>query len=362
LFGRSVTFTATVAVTAPGAAATTGTVTFFDGTTALATVAVSGSTASFTTAGLAPGAHAVTARYSGTAGLAGSTSAARTVTVGFSSPCITTASSKALTVESGQAACVGAGGTVKSSVTVKQGGSLYVSGGSITGSVTTTGATAVTICKATVGGSISVFGSTGFVLIGDGTSACGANTLKSYLTAASNTGGIEVAGNTFSGPVTLTNNSGSGPLPGQRIPIVRANTITGNLSCTGNVPGVDDVGNKASSYSGQCTLTGTSVSVAASPSGGTVATGQPVTFTATLAFTGSTVPTGTVSFTDGGAPLAGCASVPVSARTAGSTTVYSAACTVTWTDSGYHSVTAAYSGDTRLAPSVSAVPVAVTVA
>jgi hypothetical protein len=74
--GQAVTFTASVSVLAPGAGAVTGGVTFLDGATVLGTVAVSGSAASLTTAALAVGTHAVTARYGGGAGLAGSTSPA----------------------------------------------------------------------------------------------------------------------------------------------------------------------------------------------------------------------------------------------------------------------------------------------
>jgi hypothetical protein len=64
VFGQAVTFTATVAAVAPSAATPTGTVTFKDGNTVLATVTLSGGSASFTTAKLALGNHAITAYYS----------------------------------------------------------------------------------------------------------------------------------------------------------------------------------------------------------------------------------------------------------------------------------------------------------
>jgi hypothetical protein len=75
VFGQPVTFTATVAVTAPGAGALTGTVTFADGATALGTVPLSGATATFTTSALAAGAHAITAAYGGGTNFKSSTSA-----------------------------------------------------------------------------------------------------------------------------------------------------------------------------------------------------------------------------------------------------------------------------------------------
>ncbi|MGA3080483.1 MAG: Ig-like domain repeat protein [Terracidiphilus sp.] len=62
-FGQSVTFTATVTT---GTGSLTGTVTFFDGATTLAAnVAVSGGVATYTTAALAVGTHAITATYNG---------------------------------------------------------------------------------------------------------------------------------------------------------------------------------------------------------------------------------------------------------------------------------------------------------
>jgi hypothetical protein len=78
--GQPVTFTATVSTrTAP---VTTGTVTFEQGTSVLATVPVSGSgTASLTTTALPLGSTAITAVYNGAAGILGSTSPAWTQSV-----------------------------------------------------------------------------------------------------------------------------------------------------------------------------------------------------------------------------------------------------------------------------------------
>jgi hypothetical protein len=69
VFGQPVTFTATVAVTAPGSGTPTGTIGFFDGSTLLSTQPLSGvldgGSASFTTGALSVGTHAITAKYSG---------------------------------------------------------------------------------------------------------------------------------------------------------------------------------------------------------------------------------------------------------------------------------------------------------
>ncbi|WP_375502411.1 beta strand repeat-containing protein [uncultured Jatrophihabitans sp.] len=76
------------------------------------------------------------------------------------------------------------------------------------------------------------------------------------------------------------------------------------------------------------------------------AAGQTVTYTATVApATGRGTPTGTVDFTDSGSDITGCDQQPVSAGTA--------TCSVTYSASGAHSISAAYSGDQVFAPSIS---------
>jgi hypothetical protein len=81
VFGQSVTFTATVAAIAPSTATPTGSVTFKDGSTILATVSLSGGSASFTTSKLALGNHSITASYNGTASFTTSSSTAYAVSV-----------------------------------------------------------------------------------------------------------------------------------------------------------------------------------------------------------------------------------------------------------------------------------------
>ena len=73
VFGRPVSFTATVTVVAPGHEVPTGTVRFTDGSTPLGTVAVSSGRAVLSTADLHGGAHTVVAAYSGDADVASST-------------------------------------------------------------------------------------------------------------------------------------------------------------------------------------------------------------------------------------------------------------------------------------------------
>ncbi|MFD1275555.1 Ig-like domain-containing protein [Streptomyces kaempferi] len=65
VFGQGKVLTATVAVVSPGAGVPSGTVSFFDGATLLGTGTLSGGVATFATATLSVGSHALTAVYGG---------------------------------------------------------------------------------------------------------------------------------------------------------------------------------------------------------------------------------------------------------------------------------------------------------
>jgi hypothetical protein len=115
---------------------------------------------------------------------------------------------------------------------------------------------AISFCGATLTGPVSVVGTTGYVLIGanaDDAGGCGANTIVGPLTISSNTGGIEVSSDAVTGPVMVTNNSGSGLLAEDGVPEFEANNVTGSLACSGNVPSLTNQGNSATGpRSGQC--------------------------------------------------------------------------------------------------------------
>ncbi len=258
-FGTSVSLSAKVAVTSPGsgtaATAPTGTVTFLDGTSVIATVNLPGNgLATVTVSGFQAGAQSLTATYSGDGNFAGSTtSQAVTDNVTFTKT-ISGSSSGALTVASGQSVLIT--GSVSGSITVNSGGALEVEKGTVSGSITATGAVGFTFCGATLSGALSVSKSTGYVLIGGGSgTGCTKSTISGSVTLSGNTAGVQVATNTISGAVSVTNNSGTGPTQlGGLETEVTGNTISGSLSCSSNTPGVTDNGsaNKASSKSGQC--------------------------------------------------------------------------------------------------------------
>ncbi|MCX4807257.1 Ig-like domain-containing protein [Streptomyces sp. NBC_01214] len=256
LFGHPVTLTATAAPAHPAAGTPGGTVTFFDGTTALATVPLDGGQARLRTAALRPGSHAITATYGGDARHAPSATAGPApVSVGFSLPCITTARVGTLTVGAGQALCIAAGGSQTGPVKVAPGGSLAITDARVTGPVSAEGALALAFCGSRLTGPVSVTDSVGYVLAGseDGPTACAGNTFQGPLTFEGNTGGLQASANAVTGPVRIDGNSGDGPLPGADVPAFRANRVTGPLRCGGNAPELVQTGTVVQGpRSGQC--------------------------------------------------------------------------------------------------------------
>ena len=101
-FGQAVTFTATVAAVAPAFGTPTGTVTFYDGPTPLATVPTLGGVATFTTSALSVGSHPMTAVYNGDADFGASTSPEVAQVVGLQST-TTTLTSDVNPSQAGQA-------------------------------------------------------------------------------------------------------------------------------------------------------------------------------------------------------------------------------------------------------------------
>ncbi|WP_370109728.1 Ig-like domain-containing protein [Streptacidiphilus sp. MAP12-33] len=254
LFGHPVSVTATVAPGAPGAGTPTGSVTFSDGTTTLATVPLANGRATYTTAELQPGDHPVTATYGGDPAFTPSASATPAdVTVGFSGPCLTHHDGP-LTVAAGQSLCIAPGGRQNGPVQVRPGGALAVSGAEIDGPVASDGALAVTVCESVLDAPVSVTGTSGFVLLGDAEGAgCAGDAFHAPLTLNGNTGGLEVGAGTMSAPVGIDGNSGSGLLPEDLVPEFEGNQVAAPLRCAGNTPGLQLSGNTLHGpHTGQC--------------------------------------------------------------------------------------------------------------
>ena len=103
-FGQAETFTATVAASMVSRPSPSGTVSFYDGTTLLASVALSGGSAAYATSALTTGSHSITAAYSGDANFNPNTSSTTTqVTVAALTPAFTlTTGSPTLSLTQGQ--------------------------------------------------------------------------------------------------------------------------------------------------------------------------------------------------------------------------------------------------------------------
>ena len=294
--GQAVTFTATVT---SSAGTPTGTVTFTDGATVLATVPLSGGTAAFTTSSLAAGTHTITASYGGSAGFAASTSPALTQTVNAtqSPPTIS---------KSFGASTIPIGGTTSLSFTIANpnGGAASLTGVGFTDNLP------AGLVVATPNG-----------LSG----SCGGGTI----TAVAGSGGVSLSGATLAANSTCTFQVNvTGTTAG-----VKNNTTSAVTSIEG---GNGNVATATLTVSGG-NATSTTLVSSLNPSN----VGQAVTFTATVTSSAGT-PTGTVTFTDGATVLA---TVPLSGGTAAFTT---SSLTV-----GTHTITASYGGSPGFAASTS---------
>jgi YVTN family beta-propeller protein len=174
---------------------------------------------------LQPGTQTLTATFTPTNTADYTTGTITTqITVGFTQACLTTAHNGPLTVTSGQAFCIGAGGTVNGPVSIQAGAALYSTQGKIAGPVNATGATAFTLCSSTFNGPLTLTGSTGPVLIG--AAGCAGNTIAGPVIIDNGTGGVSFVGNHVSGPVTITGNTGGFTYTG--------NTVTGPVNTNNN--------------------------------------------------------------------------------------------------------------------------------
>lgn len=216
---QAVTFTAVVHQVFVNPTLPTGTVSFYvDGSaTPSATVPLVGTTATYTTT-FGGGNHTVIAVYNGDANYLSSTSAAVAPNV----PCdvTITGTHSALNVTSGTT-CI-SNATITGGISVAKGAILDVENSTVSGSISANGPAALRVCGSHTG-TIAVSKATGFVLIGDPTNNCAANTVAGGITATNNTGGLVIVDNTVSGTVLAVGNSGAGPLPGEGSPIVSGN-------------------------------------------------------------------------------------------------------------------------------------------
>src|SRR5207248_2398736 len=202
-FGQPVILTATVTPVTPGVGAPAGTVQFKRATVNLgAAVPLVGGKASITIGSLLPN-QTITAVYSGDANFLTS-QRPLTPTVTFSHA-VVTGIHGAMTLSGGSWLLSAA--TVQGNLTIAKGTIVAIVSSHITGTLTqntlsTDTGGALSLCGTSVGGNVKVSRATGAVLIGDnGDDGCGIDTLSMGLALASNTGGVEMAGNKITGSV-----------------------------------------------------------------------------------------------------------------------------------------------------------------
>lgn len=146
------------------------------------------------------------------------------VVVGFSQPCIASTRTGRLTVSAGQAICVSSSGKITGPVDIETGGALWIDGGTVTGPLSINGGSfgmiggvlngrlgaangqSLYICGGKVTGPVTVIGTTESVVLGG--TGCAGNTFTGPVTISSNSGGVSMVGNRITGPLTITDNSG----------------------------------------------------------------------------------------------------------------------------------------------------------
>lgn len=259
-FGSPVTFTAFVRAVPATAGTPGGSVTFTANGTTLGVVPATAGLASLSTSALPPGSISVIASYGGSSDFLASSSTvtqvigcATTQTGRFTGGLIVSGPTCLASARVLGPVTIGPGGSLVATGTffaapigVSPGGALAISGGSINGAITSNGSTGLRICAVNLPSPLQVSGTTGAVVIGDGGDdilpACGANTIGAPVSVSGSIAGVELAGNTINGPVTLTGNAGSVPGSDQPGVEVESNQVSGPLSCSGNSSVTDDGG------------------------------------------------------------------------------------------------------------------------
>jgi hypothetical protein len=367
VFGAGVTFTATVSA---AAGTPTGTVSFsVDGSPVASAALNAAGQAGYTTGSLGAGSHTVSAAYGGDAGFAPSTSAnltqtvkqAATTTAVSSTPDPSTYGQSVAFTVTVSANAPGAG-TPTGGITVSDGGTQIAAGsltsGAYTFSSSALGAGSRTITAA-YAGDANFSGGVSTSLVQQ-VSQAGTTTALASSTNPSAPGQpvtltatVSSSAGVPTGSVTFMDGSaalGSVSLSGGKAALTTSTLANGTHDLTAVYGGDSNFGSSTSNHVSQA-VSGTATTTTLSASTLSPGSGQPVTFTAQVSSSASPpVPTGTVTFSDGGAAL-GSAALDSTGK---------AALTTSTLADGVHVVTAAYGGDSTYPPSTSS-PVTVTV-
>ncbi|HET6929299.1 MAG TPA: Ig-like domain repeat protein [Candidatus Acidoferrum sp.] len=363
LFGQSVTFTATVSPTAPGAGTATGTVTYLDGGSPIGTGTLSGGIATFTTSALAVGNHTITTSYGGDGNFNGSTgsltgnpqivnkSNAFTMVTSSVNPSVF---GQAVTFTVTISPVAPGSGTPTGTVTYLDGGSP-IGSGTLSGGVATFTTSALASGNHTIttsyGGDGNFNGTTGS-LTGNPqvvnktnsatavTSSVNPSVFGQSVTFTATVSPVAPGAGTPTGTVTYLDGGspiGTGTLAGGIATFTTSALASGNHTITTSYGGDGNFNGSTGSLTGNPqvvnkTNSTTTVTSSANPS----VFGQVVTFTATVSPVGpgAGTPTGTVTYLDGGSPIG------TGTLTGGIATFTTSALSI-----GNHTITTSYGGD-----------------
>jgi hypothetical protein len=384
VFGQAVTFTAKVTSTHVGTP--TGTVTFTDGTPTGTVIAGCGNvpldatvSATCTPASLTVGTHPITAVYNGDANFASSTSPVVSQVVNRAATTTTASSSpnpsvftQPVTLSALVAVTSPGGGSPTGNVTFKEGTTTLCTG------AVSSGQASCNVSNLAVGAHpiTAVYaGDTNFVTSTSTNADTQTVNKAATTTAVSSSKNPTVSGEgvTFTATVaaaspatgTPTGPTGSVAFKDGGTTFCTVTLVAGTASC-GTATLTPGTHNITASYTGDANYTASDSTVAVlqqvnKASSGTVVTssknpaeiGDNVTYTATVSpvAPGTGVPSGTVTFAEGGNAIGGCGAVILTPGASNAT----ATCTVSNPPLGTHAITATYSGDGNFNTSTSPV-------
>lgn len=372
-YGADETLTAQIGTGTGTTATPTGTMTFLDGSSIIASVAVNGWSVSTTVDTLPLGSNSITAAYSGDQGFEASTSPATTVTVSQAATSLVLSATPADSTW-GSAVTVTAAASAQGSVLFPTGTVTFTVDGSAAGSSTLSNAGAASlVLPATLSVGTHTIGASyaGNADFAASTASPITVTIAPAGTSTSLTASASTA--TVGAPITFTasvqptlnatlpsgtvsfydgtNLIGTGSLTSKATASLTTSTLTvGSHTVTAVYGGNGNyAGSTSPAYVETITLIPTTVALSASPS--TAAYGTPITLTAQISSSsGSTVSSGTVTFANGSTTL-------------GSSTVSStgtASLVLSNLVPGTYSLTATYSGSSTDGSATSA-PLSITV-
>lgn len=357
--GQSVTFTAAIAVTAPGSGTPSGTVTFTKGATTLCSnVAVSNSKATCTTNSLNTGQYTITGTYSGDASFTTSSgSMTQNVSAYASSTAVASSKSTSVLGESitfTATVTPAAGPGVSGTVTFTDGATTLCNAVALSGSpaTATCSTSSLTVgshtITATYSGDTNYGQSSGTVAqtVNKAGTATAVTTSKSptvWGESATFTATVSVtapAVSTPTGSVTFTDGAttlcNAVALSGDTASCTTSALSAGSHTVTAAYSG--DANDAVSQGTVAQTVDKAATATAVTTSKTPTVSGEAVTFTAAVSVTapGAGSPGGTVAFSDGGSAIAGCSAKTVSGGTA--------TCTTTALSAGAHTINALYTG------------------